>query len=292
MNLYCSLLRAGCAVACLAVALGASAADFSYAEAAKPYKGKSIRVLDEVTPLQEALSKIVPDFEKETGIKVDWELLNHFEVINKGQADMLSGRGYYDAVMLHGFQLGPLLTANVIRPIDDLIANKALANPGLDRRRLHPAAVQDARLPQGQAIRLPQLELQPGLLGPRRPSGAPRRAGRLQGEVRLRPRSGQDARADARHRRVLHAQEGREARRRHPRERFLRHRARGDQGRLDLPVALEQLHQELWRRHHRRRGKADLRPAGERCRRSSSGPISGNSRRPAWPSIRSSTCRP
>ena len=92
MNLYCSLLRAGCAVACLAVALGASAADFSYAEAAKPYKGKSIRVLDEVTPLQEALSKIVPDFEKETGIKVDWELLNHAEVINKGQADMLSGR--------------------------------------------------------------------------------------------------------------------------------------------------------------------------------------------------------
>jgi len=132
MNLYCSLLRAGCAVACLAIALGASAADFSYAEAAKPYKGKSIRVLDEVTPLQEALSKIVPDFEKETGIKVDWELLNHAEVINKGQADMLSGRGYYDAVMLHGFQLGPLLTANVVRPVDDLIANKALANPGLD----------------------------------------------------------------------------------------------------------------------------------------------------------------
>src|SRR4051812_3743139 len=132
MKLGHVLLRAGCAVAGVLFALGASAADFSYAEAAKPYKGKSIRVLDEVTPLQEALSKIVPDFEKETGIKVDWELLNHAEVINKGQADMLSGRGYYDAVMLHGFQLGPLLTANVVRPVDDLIANKALANPGLD----------------------------------------------------------------------------------------------------------------------------------------------------------------
>jgi multiple sugar transport system substrate-binding protein len=62
-----------------------------YAEAAKPYKGTTIRVLDEITPLQETLSKIVPEFEKETGIKVEWELLNHFEVINKGQADMLSG---------------------------------------------------------------------------------------------------------------------------------------------------------------------------------------------------------
>ncbi|WP_247836718.1 extracellular solute-binding protein [Bradyrhizobium sp. 200] len=102
-----------------------------YAEAAKPYKGTTIRVLDEITPLQEALSKIVPEFEKETGIKVEWELLNHFEVINKGQADMLSGRGYYDAVMMHGFQLGPMLSAGVIRPIDDLVKNPKLADPNL-----------------------------------------------------------------------------------------------------------------------------------------------------------------
>jgi multiple sugar transport system substrate-binding protein len=103
-----------------------------YAEAAKPYKGTTIRVLDEITPLQETLSKIVPDFEKQTGIKVEWELLNHFEVINKGQADMLSGRGYYDAVMMHGFQLGPMLSAGVIRPIDDLVKNPKLADPNLN----------------------------------------------------------------------------------------------------------------------------------------------------------------
>ncbi len=103
-----------------------------YTEAAKPYAGKTIHVLDEITPLQETLSKIVPEFTKETGIIVEWELLNHFEVINKGQADMLSGRGYYDAVMLHGFQFGPMLAANAIRPIDDLVKNTKLANPGLN----------------------------------------------------------------------------------------------------------------------------------------------------------------
>ncbi len=67
---------------CLAAAMAASAVLWSagvyaddtsfYAEAAKPYKGVTIRVLDEITPLQETLSKIVPDFEKETGIKVEW----------------------------------------------------------------------------------------------------------------------------------------------------------------------------------------------------------------------------
>ncbi|WP_375454175.1 extracellular solute-binding protein [uncultured Methylobacterium sp.] len=118
-----------------AVLLGGTpvaAAEFSYAAAGAPYKGRTIRVLDEITPLQETLSKIVPEFETETGIKVEWELLNHFEVINKGQADMLSGRGYYDVVMLHGFQLGPMISADAIRPIDDLVANAKLSNPGLD----------------------------------------------------------------------------------------------------------------------------------------------------------------
>lgn len=110
----------------------ASTADaWSYKEAAEPYKGTSITVLDEVTPLQEALAKIVPEFEAETGIEVSYELLNHFEVISKGQADMLSGRGQYDGVMLHSPQMGLLLAADVVRPIDDLSGNADLTNPDL-----------------------------------------------------------------------------------------------------------------------------------------------------------------
>ena len=54
------------------------------------YAARSITVLDEVTPLQERMKALVPEFEKETGIRWTTELLNHFEVISKGQADMLS----------------------------------------------------------------------------------------------------------------------------------------------------------------------------------------------------------
>lgn len=109
---------------------------WSYKEAAKPLAGTSIRVLDEITPLQETMKTLVPQFVAETGIKVDYELLNHFEVINKGQADMLSKRGYYDAVMLHGVQMGQMLAADVIEPIDGFMADKALANPALDLKDL------------------------------------------------------------------------------------------------------------------------------------------------------------
>ena len=68
-------LTAGVAIIALTAALTAapapSQAQSFYTEAGKPYAGKTIRVLDEITPLQETLSKIVPEFEKETGIKVE-----------------------------------------------------------------------------------------------------------------------------------------------------------------------------------------------------------------------------
>ena len=86
----------------------ASSHAWTYEEAAAPYAGQSITVLDEVTPLQEAMQKLVPQFEEETGIDVDYQLLNHFEVINRGQADLLSGRGEYDAIMVHSPQMGLL----------------------------------------------------------------------------------------------------------------------------------------------------------------------------------------
>ena len=63
---------------------------------------------------------------------MDYTLLNHFEVISKGQADMLSGRGAYDAVMLHSPQLGLLHKAKVLRPLDEFMNDPKLRNPDLD----------------------------------------------------------------------------------------------------------------------------------------------------------------
>jgi multiple sugar transport system substrate-binding protein len=126
------LWRLAAVAAVGSLAMPAAAADWSYKDAAKPYAGRTIHILDEVTPLQETMQKLVGEFSSETGIKVEYELLNHFEVISKGQADMLSGRGFYDGVMLHGLQMGLLLKADSIQPIDKLIADKALTNPALD----------------------------------------------------------------------------------------------------------------------------------------------------------------
>lgn len=133
MRLPSKLLNASVALTVLALSGHAYAQEFDYKEAAKPYAGTTIRVLDEITPLQEILATVVPEFAKETGIEVQYELLSHLDVINRGQADLLSRSGTYDGVMLHGFQLGPLLDAQAIRPIDDFLADEKLGNKGLDQ---------------------------------------------------------------------------------------------------------------------------------------------------------------
>ena len=127
---------AASALAVLAAALPllwpASSGAWSYKEAAQPYAGQSITVLDEVTPLQEAMQKLVPQFEQETGIDVDYQLLNHFEVISRGQADLLSGRGEYDAIMVHSPQMGLLLELPAVYPdhLED-VPELARRHPGL-----------------------------------------------------------------------------------------------------------------------------------------------------------------
>ena len=75
--------------------------EWSLAEAAAPYAGTTINVLDEVTDLQPGFAELIPEFEEETGIDVEFSIEGHVDVIQKGEADLLAGRGDYDRVMIH-----------------------------------------------------------------------------------------------------------------------------------------------------------------------------------------------
>lgn len=108
-------------------------AEFSLATAAEPYAGTEIRILDEVSDLQPSFyEELVPQFEAETGIEVNVELQGHFDVITNGEADLFSGGGAYDAVMLHMWQLPNSLEAQSIQFIDEYYNDPALRDPGVD----------------------------------------------------------------------------------------------------------------------------------------------------------------
>ena len=69
-----------------------------FQDAAKPFKGMSIKVLSETIPTHEYESKVLTKaFEEITGIKVNHQLLGEGEVVQAVQTQMQTGRNLYDA---------------------------------------------------------------------------------------------------------------------------------------------------------------------------------------------------
>jgi multiple sugar transport system substrate-binding protein len=129
--------------------------EWSLAEAAAPYAGTTINVLDEVTDLQPTFAELIPQFEEETGINVEFSIEGHVDVIQKGEADLLAGRGEYDLVMVHDFQMGRVIDADVIEPIDQYLNNPDLKDPSVNFEDFIPGPTEASTIYDGQRICFP-----------------------------------------------------------------------------------------------------------------------------------------
>lgn len=107
----------------------ATAFGWDYKEAAKGLEGTKLKVLDERTPLQENLQKLIPEFEKLTGITIDYELINHFEVITKFHNSLEEKKGSIDIGMVHASQGGWLFENQYLEPLDTYINDNKLTDP-------------------------------------------------------------------------------------------------------------------------------------------------------------------
>lgn len=102
-------------------------------EAAKKYEGKTIRVITESTPPSMVIDKHVPEFESETGIKVEFETTFYDDVYAKSMADFAAHTGIYDVIYVEIEWLGAYAGANYIYPIEDLIKeHPEITDPNLD----------------------------------------------------------------------------------------------------------------------------------------------------------------
>jgi len=91
-----------------------------------PYKGQEITALLEQHPTSNALQKMLPEFEKETGIKVNLEIIPEGDIPPKALLDYSSKTSRYDIVMAdwifgQGFQHG-----DYIEPLNPYIDNSSL----------------------------------------------------------------------------------------------------------------------------------------------------------------------
>ena len=176
-----------------------------FIDAAKPFAGMDIKVVSETITTHEYESKVLaPAFTAITGIKITHDLIGEGDVVEKLQTQMQSGENIYDAYVNDSDLIGTHWRYQQARSLTDWMANegKDVTNPEPRPRRLHRHEVHDRA--GRQALPASRPAVREPLLVPLRLVQRREEQGRLQGEVRLRPRRAGQLVGLRGHRRVLH----------------------------------------------------------------------------------------
>ena len=93
-----------------------------FTEAAKPFRGMTINVASETIATHEYEAKVLAKaFEEITGIKVNHDLIQEGDVVEKLQTQMQSGRNIYDAYINDSDLIGTHFRYGKVVPISDMI---------------------------------------------------------------------------------------------------------------------------------------------------------------------------
>ena len=110
---------------------------WSLAKAAEPYKGTTIDVVFLLRPGYEAIEKMLPSFEEETGIKVNIIKHPYENALGEQVRDFVAG-GDLDIALIDLVWIGNFAENDWILPIDQFTSNKDLMDPELDMDDFFP----------------------------------------------------------------------------------------------------------------------------------------------------------
>lgn len=114
------------------VALAAASANaWTLEEAAKPYKGTEIKAIFLDRPGYAAAIKLLPEFEKQTGIKVSYETIPYESSRERQVLSFTSGEEL-DVVLTDVVWIGEFAGNGWLEPIDTFTQNPKLADPQLN----------------------------------------------------------------------------------------------------------------------------------------------------------------
>ncbi len=123
----------------ISVLFSALAFGWSLKEAAKPFKGQTIRLIGEAYAPWEAYQSMKGEFEKITGIKVIMDGTDHRTVVNKTTADLLGKTSIYDAFALPYYEIGKYAENGWILETKELMEIPDIQDANFDPKRdLHP----------------------------------------------------------------------------------------------------------------------------------------------------------
>lgn len=119
------------------------------------YDGEEIKLAFASHPSTESFQKLTGDFEKLTGIKVKWEVMEETYLKNKQLLDYTGKTGTYDVLMVDGFWMSEYGAKKVVEPLDDYIANQALTPAWFDYEDIVPAYRNGISKYDGKAYGIP-----------------------------------------------------------------------------------------------------------------------------------------
>ena len=82
---------------------------------------KTIRILMETVPDTRYIEELLPEFEKETGIKVETEVIGYVDMHSKLVPQLLASQGSYDLIVVDFYWVGEFTKAGWLMPLDDLV---------------------------------------------------------------------------------------------------------------------------------------------------------------------------
>lgn len=126
-------------LATLAMAtLGGAFAQWSLQKAAEPYRGTTIKALFLDRPGYRAAQKLIPEFEKATGIKVTWETLPYETSRERQVLNFTGGSPDLDVILVDVVWIGEFAASGWIVPMEKFYNNSKLADPKLNLKGFFP----------------------------------------------------------------------------------------------------------------------------------------------------------
>jgi len=118
------------------------------AEKGMQYAGTTLKWICSAQPATDAAKSMLAEFEKETGIKVEIDLMDEVRMLEKLLMDKSMNTKQYDVVSIESTWIDLFIRNEIIYPLDELISGSFVPVPGFDIDD-YPKALVDAQCRRG-----------------------------------------------------------------------------------------------------------------------------------------------
>lgn len=120
-----------------------------------PFKGQTIVVNVPAHPHYDVAMKLVPEFTRATGIKVELDRMQYLRMKDKQLLEMSKSKGDYDVIAYVVMWKTEYVKKGLLTELEPLMANKELADPTYDSKDLVPGYYENIGLVGGKKGYLP-----------------------------------------------------------------------------------------------------------------------------------------